>query len=278
MRGLLQAFRYREGDTLLHRLDPRAKLVVIGALVVFLWLRPELPILALALLPLAVLAALGRLGRALAGALPTYLLLALVLVPLNALLHAHYGPGGVGEVDVLLRLAPPSTPLLGELLLTREGLTFSLVVYLRLALMLAIVSVFVLTTDLDTIEALLYRLRVPPFFVLTLGFAFRFLPTLAEEAERIREAQRARGLDLQKGGPIRRTWNALVPLLFPLVVSVLRRSLRLAEALETRGTFAHPRRTVLTELRFRTQDTLASLSALGCLGASVLLLLLWPVV
>lgn len=277
MNSLLAAFRFREDDTPLHRIDPRAKLLVALALFLFLWMRTELHILALAAVPLLALIHVGRLGRRLVPSLRFYGLLGLLMVPGNALLHSLYAPVAGPEPSVWLRLTAPGTFLVGELFLTQEAVGFSLWVYVRLVLMLVTVSLFVMSTDLDQVEALLYRLRFPDFFVLTLGFALRFLPTLAEEAERIREAQWARGLDPRAGGPLRRTWKALVPLLMPLVVNVLRRSLHLAEALEARATFVHPRRGSLTELTFRRGDAVVSLSALLFLGLSFTLLVVWPV-
>lgn len=275
--SLLAAFQYQEKDTLLHRLDPRAKILVAAALFLFLWMRTDLHILALAVVPLVALVLLGGLTRRLLPSLRFYGILGLFLVPGNALLHSLYAPLGGPEPTVLLQVTPPGTFLLGELFLTREAFAFSLWVYVRLILMLVTVNVFVMSTDLDEVEALLYRLRFPDFFVLTLGFAFRFLPTLAEEASRIRDAQRARGLDPKAGGPLRRTWNSLIPVLMPLIVNVLRRSLRLAEALETRATFVYPRRTSVTDLTFRGRDVAVSASALAILGLSFTLLVLWPV-
>ena len=253
MSDALSAFRYREADTLLHRLDPRAKLVVVASLILFIWLWTDLRVVLLVLVPLGVLITLGRLGGALLGSLRAYALLALFLVPLNTFLHSIY-TYPPGQATVLLLLTPPGTPLLGELALTGEALLFSLLVYARIVLLLVATSIFFLTTSLDDVEGLLLSLRVPYFFVLTLSLAFRFIPTLADEARRIREAQMARGLDLESGGRLRRMWRGVIPLLLPLFVSVLRRSLRLGEALEARATFAYPTRTNTVDLVVRPGD------------------------
>ncbi|MEE9593017.1 MAG: energy-coupling factor transporter transmembrane component T, partial [Thermoplasmata archaeon] len=234
----------------------------------FLWLWRDLSVILLALLPLAALVIIGRLGRALAGSLRIYVWLGLLLVPLNALLHSAF-TFPPSQADVLVTLTAPGTPLLGELAITREALAFSLLIYARLVLMLVATSVFFLTTSLDDLEALLLSLRVPYFFVLTLSLAFRFVPTLADEARRIREAQMARGLDLESGGAFRRRWRAVMPLLLPLFVSVLRRSVRLGEALEARATFAYPTRTNTVDLAVRPGDVAVSIAAVALLAAAL---------
>ncbi|MFQ6013224.1 MAG: energy-coupling factor transporter transmembrane component T family protein [Thermoplasmata archaeon] len=270
MSKVLTAFRYEEGDTPLHRLDPRTKLLLVASLILFLWLWRDLSVVLLTLLPLGALIAVGRLGRSLMGSLRVYALLGLILVPLNVLLHSVF-TFPAGQAEVLLRLTTPGTPVLGELTLTHEALSFSLFIYARLVLMLVATSVFFLTTSLDDLEALLLSLRVPYFFVLTLSLAFRFLPTLADEGERIREAQVARGLDLESGGRLRRMWRAVMPLLFPLFVRVLRRSVRLGEALEARATFAYPTRTHAVDLVVRRGDVIVAAAVVLLLTASLVL-------
>lgn len=269
MNTVLTAFRYQEGDTPLHRLDPRAKLILVAALILFLWLWQDLLIVLLALLPLALLVVIGRLSHPLVGSIRLYLILGLVLVPLNALLHSAF-TFPPPQAEVLIPLTAPGTPLFGELAITREALVFSLLVYARLVLMLVATSIFFLSTSLDDLEALLLSLRVPYFFVLTLSLAFRFLPTLSDEARRIREAQMARGLDLESGSRLRRLWRAGIPLLLPLFVSVLRRSVRLGEALEARATFAYPRRTNTVNLVVRRGDIAVSTAAAVLLAVALL--------
>lgn len=252
--SVVAAFQYHDQDTFLHRADPRAKLALSLSIILVLWIRVDLAIMLLVSLPLSLLIVASRLGADLKGAIRTYALLGLLLIPLNAILFTLYTPPSPAE--------GLSLPWLGPLPLTGEALTFSVTIYLRLVLMLLAASLFFLTTSPDALQALLLRLRMPTFFVLTLGFALRFLPTFALEAERIREAQMARGLDLDRGHVVRRAWRALVPLLLPLLSGALRRSVRFAEALEVRATFARPTRTSVTRLTLRATDGLV-------IGASV---------
>ncbi len=267
MSTALEAFRYLEAETPIHRLDPRAKLLIVAGLVVFLWLWWELVVVLLALIPLTLLILIGRLGRPLLGSIRLYALLGLLLVPLNALLHSVF-TFPPAQSEVLVTFAASGVPLLEGLVITRGALTFSLLVYARLVLLLMATSIFFLTTSLDDLEALLLSLKVPYFFVLTLSLAFRFLPTLGDEATRIREAQMARGLDLESGSRLRRLWRAGIPLLLPLFVSVLRRSVRLGEAMEARATFAFPTRTKTRDLEVRRRDVGVVVATLGLLAVA----------
>ncbi|MEE9164086.1 MAG: energy-coupling factor transporter transmembrane component T [Thermoplasmata archaeon] len=267
MSTALEAFRYQEADTPLHRLDPRAKLLIVAGLVVFLWLWWELVVVLLALIPLTLLILIGRLGRPLLGSIRLYALLGLLLVPLNVLLHSAF-TFPPGQSEVLVTFAASGVPLLEGLVITRGALEFSLLVYARLVLLLMATSIFFLTTSLDDLEALLLSLKVPYFFVLTLSLAFRFLPTLGEETTRIREAQMARGLDLESGSRLRRLWRASIPLLLPLFISVLRRSVRLGEAMEARGTFAFPNRTNTVDLEVRRRDVGVVVATVGLLAVA----------
>ncbi len=275
--GALAAFRYRERDTLLHRLDPRAKLLLSISLILFLWIRADLEVILLAGPPLILLIAVGRLWGDLRGSLRVYLILGLILLPLNSLLYSIYAPTPDENSVIFLTITQKGTPILGELFITRQAVEFSLTIYLRLIFMLLTVSTFIRTTSLDEIQALLFKLHFPYFFVLTMGFAFRFMPTWAEEAQRIREAQMVRGLDLNTGGFLRRYWKAVVPLVMPLLVSVLRRSVMFAVALEVRATFVQPRRTLMVEPVFKKADVAVVSTSLAFLGVSFVFLLLRPI-
>jgi energy-coupling factor transport system permease protein len=81
----------------------------------------------------------------------------------------------------------------------------------------------------------------------------RFVPVLAEEAQTIMDAQKARGLELEKGSLLKRIRN-YVPVLIPLIVSAIRRSLELAEAMESRAWGASKKRTNLYALKLHKGD------------------------
>ncbi len=279
MKDILSAFQYRDRGTSLNRLDPRSKLIMIFSIILFIWIRNDLIVLALGLVPIGILVAVGRLLGDLRGTLKVYLLIGVVLLPLNAVLHSIYSPVvEVGGSTILLSLTAEGTPLVGGISITEEAVEFSILIYGRLVLMLAAFSVFVMTTSLDKLEALLFKLRLPYFFVLTLSFTFRFIPTMVTEAERIREAQLARGLDLKKGGFLRQRWNAWVPLILPLMVSTLRKSIRFAEALEARGAFTYRKRTSVLRLDLHANDVTVASASLALLSIGIFFMRILPVI
>ena len=91
--------------------------------------------------------------------------------------------------------------------------------------------------------------------------ALRFIPTLIEEAEKIMNAQKARGADLESGGLIQRV-KALIPILIPLLISSVRRAYELAEAMECRCYNGGEGKTRMKQMKPRMADLWASLSTL----------------
>lgn len=124
---------------------------------------------------------------------------------------------------------------------------------LRFVVLVESFSVFFLTTSPDHLGLALEQSRVPYEFSFAFTTAVRFVPVLAEEAQTIMDAQKARGLELEKGNFMKRIRN-YVPVLIPLIVSAIRRSLELAEAMESRAWGATKKRTNLYALKLRRGD------------------------
>jgi energy-coupling factor transport system permease protein len=139
------------------------------------------------------------------------------------------------------------------LMLTAVDVEFAVAMTLRFVVLVESFSVFFLTTSPDHLGLALEQTRVPYEFAFAFTTAVRFVPVLAEEAQTIMDAQKARGLELEKGGFLKRIRN-YVPVLIPLIVSAIRRSLELAEAMESRAWGATKKRTNLYVLKFRRGD------------------------
>jgi energy-coupling factor transport system permease protein len=114
-------------------------------------------------------------------------------------------------------------------------------------------SIFFLTTSPDHLSLALEQSHVPYELCFAFTTAVRFVPVLAEEAQTIMDAQRARGLELDRGNFIKRVKN-YIPILIPLIVNSIRRSLQLAEAMESRAWGASKKRTNLYILKLRGGD------------------------
>jgi energy-coupling factor transport system permease protein len=111
------------------------------------------------------------------------------------------------------------------------------------------------TSQRDLVRALV-KMGVRFDFGLTLAISLRFLPTFGALIDSIKDAQRARGLELTKGGPLRRSKN-YVAVLVPAIVSALRTADTLSLALQSRAYGARADRTYLRDLKLRTSDGLA---------------------
>jgi energy-coupling factor transport system permease protein len=139
---------------------------------------------------------------------------------------------------------------------------------LRFVVLVESFSVFFLTTSPDHLGLALEQTRVPYEFSFAFTTAVRFVPVLAEEAQTIMDAQKARGLELEKGNFLKRIRN-YVPVLIPLIVSAIRRSLELAEAMESRAWGATKKRTNLYVLKLHRGDFALLAITIGVLVVSI---------
>ena len=134
---------------------------------------------------------------------------------------------------------------------------------LRFLTLMTSFSIFFLTTSPDELGLALEQSHVPYEFSFAFTTAVRFVPVLANEAQMIMDSQKARGLELEKGNFLKRIRN-YIPILIPLIVGAIRRSLELAEAMEARG-FGLPGRTFLKDYRMTVLDWAAIGAALALL-------------
>lgn len=255
--------RYLDRPSLIHALDPRTKIL---ALLCFMVAILVVESLAGALCLIALLICIGVLSRLPFRAVFGNLLSFWWFLLLTLLLHLFLTPGH---------------PILGIYRLglagTHEGLLEGIVYCLRLVDFLTFAALLTLTTPpmplTDGLERLfspMERLRVPvrDLSMMT-AIALRFVPTLAEEAESLRRAQKARGAKF--GGSLVERIRALVPILIPLFVRSFQRAEELAVAMEARGFVAGNRRSTLHPLHWGWRDNLALLCAV-CLTVGTVLL------
>ncbi len=165
---------------------------------------------------------------------------------------------------------PPFPPW--PVTITREGLTTGIFVIWQFSLLILSASILTMSTSpgelISGIERLLRPLKrvgVPSHdLALMISMAMRFVPTILDELNRIREAQTARGTCF-KSGPVLRRMKATASLLIPLIQSIARRADALAMAMESRGYNRGPR-TYLRELQMGRKDYLALLVFILAMG------------
>jgi len=134
------------------------------------------------------------------------------------------------------------------------GIAFqSFMAIFRFFMLIYCFSLFFTTTPLDDLAQALYKLKIPYHIAFTFTLSVRFIPTVAKDFITVYDAQRARGLELEKGSLLTRVRKFLALLIPVFVVSFLRVD-RVAEALESRAFGVARRRTFLYELKIRPLD------------------------
>jgi len=129
-------------------------------------------------------------------------------------------------------------------------------------------SFFFMTTSADDLGLALEQIHVPYSISFTFTTAVRLVPTMAIDAQTVVDAQRSRGLELDKGNFIKRVRN-YIPILIPLIISAIRRSVELAEALESRAFGATEKRTAIVTLKMKAADYLVLVATVVGLALTI---------
>jgi energy-coupling factor transport system permease protein len=255
---------YSPGESLVHKMDVRAKVLLFVAFTVVLFLFSN-PAINLALAVLATLLLLyvrmpfGRLWRLIKPVAPVFVIIAIIS-------GFTYSGFRTDLANTVIFYALP-----GERLpFTYGGLFFGLTLMLRIYCMVVVTSVLTFTTPLDDFVQLMRAMRFPQPLTFIVVTGLRFVPTMQKKVDQVFDAQRARGARFSGGGPFRQV-TAYVPVMVPLIVESLRMSENLAIAMLNRGYGASKEWTPLRELRMTTLDVLALLIGLAALAAAVFL-------
>ena len=252
--------QYFPGDTIVHRLDPRTKIVLLIVYIVALFQ-------AVSWWSYALVTAVTVLAMALGHITPKNIFKGLkpmlFIIVLTALLNIFYTQG---------------TPIVEGWIVTWEGIGRSVQMILRIVLLITgtflltyTTSPIALTDGLEKLMSPLKRIHVPVHeMTLMMSMALRFIPTLIEETDKIMSAQRARGADFETGSLVQRA-KALLPILVPLFVSAFRRADELAVAMESRCYHGGEGRTRMKQMKLQRADYAAF--ALGALFLAAVIVL-----
>ena len=240
--------QYYQTQSLIHRLDPRVKLVATICYILSLFLINSVWGYLVAGLFLAVMIRLSHVPfKFMIKGMKAILFLLLLTVAFNLVLTP-------GEPVITL----------WKLTMTKEGIKMAAMMAVRLSLLIIGSSLMTLTTTpnnlTDGMERLLRplrRLHVPVHEIaMMMSIALRFIPILLEETDKIMKAQIARGADFESGNLLKKA-KALVPLLVPLFISAFRRANDLAMAMEARCYRGGDNRTKMKPLVYKRADRLA---------------------
>lgn len=248
------------GDSVIHRLDPRIKTVLMVVCTVMVFTAENFVSMAAVAVFISVCALLSR--------VPAKLLIRsfrplLPFIIFTVILNMFY-VGGEPLVSFWI------------FKITAEGIKVSIMMTMRIVLMLLGSSLLTFTTSpivlTDALERLMLPLswiRVPVHDIaMMMTIAMRFIPTLIDETEKIMNAQKARGADLESGGLLKRS-KALIPILVPLFVSSFKRADELALAMECRCYTGGKGRTRLRQMKIRGRDIAASVLTAAVLAGMI---------
>ena len=252
--------QYFPGDTVIHRLDPRTKILWVVLYIVALFL-------AVGWIGYAVMTAVTAACMIVSRIHPRHIFKGLkpmiFLILFTAALNIFYTSG---------------TPVLPGWPITWEGLDRAAKMALRIILLITgtflltyTTSPMALTDGMERIFNPLKKIGLPVHeMTMMMSMALRFIPTLIEETDKIMSAQKARGADFENGNLIQRA-KALLPILVPLFVSSFRRADELAVAMESRCYHGGQGRTRMKQLRFAMRDLWAILLGAALLAGMILL-------
>ena len=255
--------QYYPADSVVHRMDPRVKILLLIAVIVAIFLAGNL----LAFVPvIAFLVIVTKLSKVPVKMMLKGLKSLRLILILTFVLNLFFLQGETVLLD------------LGFAQIKKEALILAVHYSLRLVLLVLFSSILTLTTPpitlTDGLERLLSPLRVVRFpaheMAMMMSIALRFIPTLMEEADKIMKAQTARGADFESGNLIARA-KAMVPLLVPLFVSAFRRAGDLAMAMEARCYHGGEGRTRLRVLKCEKRDYIACVVVALLIAVVVLL-------
>ncbi|MBQ8431943.1 MAG: energy-coupling factor transporter transmembrane protein EcfT [Clostridia bacterium] len=243
--------QYYPSDSMLHRMDPRAKVVLAVLYIVCTFLCNNVLAFAALLLSALLLVCMSR--------IPLRLILRsirplLLIIALTSFINVFMTKG-----EQLL------TPADWRIQIYAEGVWNAVFMVLRIMVLIIGTGIFLtytttplaLTDALELLLSPLKKIHVPVHdFAMMMSIALRFIPTLSEETEKIMNAQKARGANFTTGGLLQRA-KALIPILIPLFVSAIGRAFELASAMECRCYHGDEGRTRMRVLKFQASDALA---------------------
>ena len=228
---VIYGFEYRRGVSVIHRIDPRSKMIYVilfTALTVY-FVNPL--VLLLVLSSSFPIVAISKIGRRWAQSIKGSLFFIAFIFIFN-FIGIVWATGSVWDAVI-------------------SGVSMSI----RFIALISIFSVFFLTTSPEDLTQSMVQMRIPYDYALTFNMAMRFVPTLSREAQIIMDAQKSRGLEMEKGNLIQRIKN-YIPVLIPLIISSFRRAELVADAMESRAFGASKKRTSLYVLAMRNRDVL----------------------
>lgn len=261
--------QYYDNNSFVHTLDPRSKLILLLLIIVFIFVSQNAIALTLVALLVIFSVLLSKIP------LKMYLKNIKAILPIiifTLIINLFYNASG----DVLISF--------WKLTITTGSLYRALYMSARILLLIIASAELTYTTTPNDLTDAIERLLSPLRFIglknavhtlaMMMTIALRFIPTLIEETQKIMNAQKARGADLENGRLVERI-KALVPILIPLLISSVRRAYELAEAMECRCYNGGEGRVRMKRLKYTANDFLAfSIVTIVCISVILINIIL----
>ncbi|MBR6395508.1 MAG: energy-coupling factor transporter transmembrane protein EcfT [Lachnospiraceae bacterium] len=257
--------QYYPADSIIHKLDPRVKLLATLVFIVSLFITTNYIAYVVAAIFLVTMVKLSK-------------------VPLKFILKGLKAIFMILALTVIFNLfLTQGEPLVSfwKITITKEGLRTAILMAVRLVFLIIGSSLMTLTTTpnqlTDGMEkglSPLKKIKIPVHEIaMMMSIALRFIPILLEETDKIMKAQAARGADFDEGGIIKKA-KSLIPILVPLFVSAFRRANDLAMAMEARCYYGGDGRTKMKPLKYKGKDYVAYIILAVYLAAIILIAVL----
>ncbi len=242
---------YKPGNSLLHRMDPRIKTIVLILFTILIFILKSFSSIGLLFLTIAVLWKLSGIGY---GTIISYIKFMLLLFMLLVIMQSIFYPG---ETILLEPLIPSSFPLLGgKGNISLEGILFGILLCLRVLTLMCTLPLLLVTTSIEELSLAMVKMGLSYKVAFTATTALNQLPILRTDIIAIMNAQKLRGFTVFDTGRLFQKLKAFPTLVVPLVMGAMRRATLMGVAMDSRAFGSEKKRTYILSIKTRAGDWL----------------------
>lgn len=254
--------RYVERDSFLHSLDPRSKLLICLTLISLPFVFTHPLAMFLIFCGMIAVAFTGKIGDEFLKRVRFLLPVAIMAFLLWSLFYNYSLFTSASSSQTLLKMGP--------LRLTQFGLWYGVAMSFKILVLIGTPLLFFLTVTNSDFTMSLVKLKVPYKVAFGIGLALRMIGVFEDEMTKIKQAQKSRGLALEKGNLLSRVRKS-IPIIIPTIFSGLETSDQLSTAMELKGFGSQEERTFLKNLRLQRKDFLVMVVCVGIIALSIFL-------
>jgi energy-coupling factor transport system permease protein len=244
---------YMPGNSILHRLDPRVKLIILVFLTIEVFFIKTFVALGVMFFSILFLWAIAKMSPRM---IIKYLKMMMVLFIILIIMQAIFYPGATKLVDPLI---PEASPILGGMGdITLEGIVFGVLLCWRVLTLICMLPLLLVTTTVEELALAMVKMGLPYKIAFTTTTALNQLPLLQTEVVQIMNAQKLRGFTVFENGKILQKFKAFPTLVVPFVMGAMRRANMMGVAMDSRAFGTSSTRTYITSIRMHSKDWVIS--------------------